>query len=185
MTIKSKTDGLTGKRYGRLVVGERIYGQREIFFQCKCDCGNTKKIRGISILRGTKSCGCLAAEKTRERQWRGYGKLSKTAFNKILESARKRDLEVKITIKDAWNLFVKQKGKCAISGVVIGFGVRTRDGIQTASLDRIDSKKEYTKDNIQWVHKNVQTMKWDFEQNNFINWCILVAKYNEGRNENR
>ncbi len=44
---------------------------------------------------------------------------------------------------------------------------------QTASLDRINSKKGYVKGNIQWVHKNVNFMKSSFSTTVFLN---LVAK---------
>lgn len=41
---------------------------------CVCDCGNEKSVVGQSLTRGdTKSCGCLAVQKTKERQ-RKYGK---------------------------------------------------------------------------------------------------------------
>jgi hypothetical protein len=45
----------------------------------------------------------------------------------------------------------------------------------TASLDRIDSSKSYNKNNIQWVHKDVNKMKWAFNQNHFIKFCKLIA----------
>lgn len=48
----------------------------------------------------------------------------------------------------------------------------------TASLDRIDSSKPYVKDNVQWVHKVVNNMKWDFDQNEFIEWCKIIASNN-------
>ena len=47
----------------------------------------------------------------------------------------------------------------------------------TASLDRIDSSKGYIQGNIQWVHKRINQMKWDSEENDFINWCKLVANH--------
>jgi hypothetical protein len=54
---------------------------------------------------------------------------------------------------------------------------------QTASLDRIDSTKGYIKGNIQWVHKDVNKMKWNWNQSNFINWCKLITNYyNEKEN---
>lgn len=37
---------LTGKRFGRLVVFERIDGRR---WSCRCDCGSTKPILGSSL----------------------------------------------------------------------------------------------------------------------------------------
>ena len=51
---------LTGQRFGRLVVKEYV-GKKKTgyFWLCKCDCGNSKAIRGTKLKSGgTKSCGC-------------------------------------------------------------------------------------------------------------------------------
>ena len=46
------------------------------------------------------------------------------------------------------------------------------------SVDRLDPKVGYTKDNIQWVHKKVNTMKWNIGQDQFIEWCKIIANNN-------
>jgi hypothetical protein len=43
-------------------------------------------------------------------------------------------------------------------------------------LDRIDSEKGYTLENIQWVHKTINQMKMNMKENDFIQFCIAVAK---------
>ena len=50
-------------------------------------------------------------------------------------------------------MFLKQNKKCALTGLDIWFGISTKEKThgkkeQTASLDRIDSSKGYTKDNV-------------------------------------
>jgi hypothetical protein len=50
---------------------------------------------------------------------------------------------------------------------------------QTASLDRIDNNKGYTKDNIQWLHKNINLMKHCFDQKYFIELCNLISEKNK------
>jgi hypothetical protein len=72
-------------------------------------------------------------------------------------------------------VFVKQQNKCAISGVLI---VLTPKSSRTASLDRIDSAKGYTTDNIQWVHKTINIIKWNLSCDQFIKWCKIVARNN-------
>ena len=47
-----------------------------------------------------------------------------------------------------------------------------------ASIDRIDSSKGYTEDNVQWVHKNVNNMKMQTSHQDFLNWCKLITEYN-------
>lgn len=68
-----KYDNLAGNRYGRLLVdseAKRYKGQ--IYYSCRCDCGNTKIIRANSLVRGaTRSCGCLAKEKSNKPNYKG------------------------------------------------------------------------------------------------------------------
>lgn len=57
---KPKKD-LTGQKFGRLIVlGFSHYIKAAAVWDCKCECGNTKKIRMRCLLSGdTKSCGCI------------------------------------------------------------------------------------------------------------------------------
>ena len=47
----------------------------------------------------------------------------------------------------------------------------------TASLDRKDSSLGYTLDNIQWVHRTVNKIKLDLQQDEFVEWCKRVAAH--------
>jgi hypothetical protein len=57
---------LSGKTFGRLYVigiGERRGKKKEIYWNCKCECGNELMVRGRDIRIGhTQSCGCLHKE---------------------------------------------------------------------------------------------------------------------------
>lgn len=55
---------LTGRRFGKLVVQEMIWGLREngtrTMARCLCDCGNEKIVPANQLtMRQTSSCGCL------------------------------------------------------------------------------------------------------------------------------
>jgi peroxiredoxin family protein len=60
--------------------------------------------------------------------------------------------------------------------------VNRKAGLGTASLDRKDSSKGYTKDNIQWIHKDLQKMKMDMPEDKFINWCNLIIENRKKNN---
>ena len=92
--------------------------------------------------------------------------------------ANKRKIPFNITMEDAWSQFEIQKGICAISKVPIRLvrSLRFDRNKQTASMDRIDSKKGYTKDNIQWVHKKINIMKNTTPQSEFVEWCKKVTE---------
>ena len=47
----------------------------------------------------------------------------------------------------------------------------------TQSLDRIDSTKGYTIDNVQWVHKYINLMKHQLTQQQFIDFCKKVVEH--------
>lgn len=62
---------LTGKRFTRLVVTAfvgRTPKYRKLVWVAVCDCGEEVVVKSQELLRGdTKSCGCLAAESTSQR----------------------------------------------------------------------------------------------------------------------
>ena len=167
-----KNDIVIGYRYGMLVVKDRVKGG----LLCLCDCGKEKILKSSRIrLKQVQSCGCLM-KKCGEKHhfFKGYEEISQSVFNKIRQKAIDRNLEFILTIEDLYNKFLEQKKICAISGISIKFKVNHKDE-QTASLDRIDSGKPYTIDNIQWVHKKVNTMKWNIPQDEFIEWCKIIT----------
>ncbi len=81
----SKVINLTGQRFGRLTVIKRFPNDKNnsATWLCKCDCGNTKIVRGIDLTRGmTKSCGCFRHEfRTQDFTGMRFGKL--TVLRKI------------------------------------------------------------------------------------------------------
>jgi hypothetical protein len=52
-----------------------------------------------------------------------------------------------------------------------------RVALGTASLDRIDSRKGYEPQNIQWVLKEVNLMKGAMPQGHFITLCNAVVSH--------
>ena len=76
--------------------------------------------------------------------------------------------------KDLLELWEKQKGKCAVTGIpfVLGSGPMRPD---KASLDRIDSKKGYHPNNVRIVLLFIQFAKNIWSDDVFSKWCKLVA----------
>lgn len=55
---------ITGNKYNRLTVLERVEGTTPATWRCICDCGNITFVRGQNLKSGAvKSCGCLLHEK--------------------------------------------------------------------------------------------------------------------------
>jgi hypothetical protein len=189
LTMAIRLD-LKNKRFGRLIVlkdsGKRNYGT--IVWECQCECGNFCFVTSSNLNYGTtSSCGCHKAELDKRsgiksRGWKGHEGISLSFFNAIKHNAKKRNIDFKITISYIWDLYLFQNKKCSISGVDIKFksNHRTPDG--TVSLDRIDSSKGYIKGNVQWIHKDLQKMKWEFEENKFYEWIKIIYQNKFGKN---
>ncbi len=108
--------------------------------------------------------------------WRGFGEISGAYWSNVRNGSRNRNLTLNITIEDAWEIFLSQNRKCALSGREIGFGDEVSN---TASLDRIDASIGYEPGNIQWVHKDLNYAKQSLNNSDFILLCKEVPEYNE------
>lgn len=133
----------TGNVYGKLTVvkrdRDRTYGktrERFVMWICRCECGNRVSVAAQSLREGrTKSCGCL----------RGNA----TAFHAFYLR-----MKMSAETKHEWDLtedFVKQvtSQNCIYCGKKPSQIYRHRKGIVFYNgLDRVDSDKEYTEDNV-------------------------------------
>ena len=97
----------------------------------------------------------------------------KNLISSAKRRCRKKGWDFSLTEKDILELFSKQQEKCAISGMIMtnicGEDKHTAKHPFNASLDRIDSKKRYTKDNVQLVCNWIQSAKSDYDETNFKN----------------
>lgn len=81
-------------------------------------------------------------------------------FREYLRRSNRRNHEVSINEKDIKNIWDKQKGICAYSGVLLKLTTPgPNDQIYTASLDRIDSSLGYVVGNIQFISVMMNHMK--------------------------
>jgi 5-methylcytosine-specific restriction endonuclease McrA len=53
---------LLNSKFGKLQPLKCFIKNNETYVLCRCDCGNTKTIRGMHLKNSTRSCGCLAKE---------------------------------------------------------------------------------------------------------------------------
>lgn len=71
----SKKIDLAGKRFGKLVVLETLYGymgRKRATYKCKCDCGNITYVKGASIYK-TSSCGCSYLDLRKDLTGKTFG----------------------------------------------------------------------------------------------------------------
>lgn len=169
---------LTGKQFGKLTALclDKPKGIHRTW-KCKCSCGEEIIVYQTHLIQGnTSSCGCTKI-KSINYGFTGCGDIHGTRFSDIKSKAIKRNIEFSITIEYIWNLFEKQNRKCALSGLSITFGKRSKE-YGTASLDRIDNSKGYVEGNVWWVHKDINKMKNVHSVEYFIELCKLISRNN-------
>lgn len=117
-------------------------------------------------------------------RYKGYKDLSGRYWSALKYNAKKRGIPFckDFTIKDAWDIFEKQNKKCALSKVDIHLYPAKKD-LNTASLDRIDSSIGYCINNVQWLHKDINTLKNTMSNSEVRKICKNI--YLEGLKDDR
>lgn len=144
---------LTGNVYGRLTVvcrdEDNLYsnGRRKVFWRCKCECGNTKRIASDNLKQGyAKSCGCLnleilkgRADKLRREypsEWESYRGMK----NRVKENPTYANLGM----WEEWENFQK---------FLNDMGPKPN---KTYTIDRKDTRLGYYPNNCRWASKSTQ-----------------------------
>jgi len=153
-----------------------IYNEKRhcTMLRCRCDCGRELYVNKYTLDDG-KSVSCRKCfGKTlygdKNPNFKGFKDIPSSIISRNKRQANRRGIPWELNIRELCALYCKQGKKCAMTKLPILFSDKT------ASLDRIDSTKGYTLDNVQWVHKNVNLMKNGFEIEYFTYFCKLVAK---------
>ena len=148
---------LVNQTFGRLTVIDFAYSKNgRSYWKCKCECGNEKDIFGKNLKRGTiRSCGCLRAERSRERMtthgstysrlyniWCSMKQRCETSKQeKFIRGYQNRGIKV----CEAWHDFAVFQ-KWALEN---GYNDKL-------SIDRVDNDKGYFPENCRWVDNQTQ-----------------------------
>lgn len=185
-----KVENLSGKNFGNWIVICRSPNKRgSHHFWCECSCGETQLVSKHNLLIG-KSVRCkkCSNKKSGKTRFKLYNSFPIGLWNRFIRGAKDRNIEFNITIEYAWSVYLKQNRKCAISGLELEFctsqSINKTTGRKTyfrhtISLDRIDSNKGYIEGNIQWLHKDINKMKLDHDQEYFISLCKKIVENNK------
>jgi len=165
---------LTGQKFGRLTVVERVDNANDghARWLCQCDCGKEKNINGRELRCGdTRSCGCLKKELMIQRniQKNIHGHSSNGIISKVYQvwsgiiqrcnnpnNKRYKDYGGRgIRVCEAWlkfENFIKDMGE-------------KPEGL---TLDRIDNNDDYCPENCRWATRKEQ------QRNTRINRLITI-----------
>jgi hypothetical protein len=174
-------------KFNKLTVLGTVVQNKRTCYQVQCDCGKVDLKRKDWVEQGrTKMCKPCSAKLTASKypppvNRTGCKGLSGTHYTALKAGAKRRNLLFEVSPEFLWQLYLQQHKLCALSGSEIILVPAIKDNnvdwnIVTASLDRIDSDKGYTKDNVQWVHKRVNFLKNDFTEEELLYWAKKIVE---------
>jgi hypothetical protein len=111
-----------------------------------------------------------------------------TRFKYHYRTIKSRFKQVEVTIQDLKEVWDNQNGICEFSGVKLilsSYSKIQKNPIYSASLDRIDSSKGYTKDNIRWVSRAINYMKNTMSDDMVWELCNLIKENLSKKGSNR
>lgn len=195
----SKVD--IGKKYGKLEVIRFLHRDRnrKKMWECKCECGGICSVRSNDLICGKqKSCGCelkksakknmkLANDAMRNYSKKfkeidlslGIGDIGRKELDYFKNNAVSRGLKYALSDEFLWELYLGQDKKCNLSGLNIWFENKYRKIPRTASLDRIDNSVGYVVGNVQWLHKDVNMLKFRWSQKDLLILCKLIYEHSD------
>lgn len=151
--IPNHYDDLTGKRFGRLEVLERIGTKNNSpYWKCKCDCGNYTNASSANLKSGNViSCGCHRIESaqthglSKTRIYRIYAGMKSRCYNEN-DTAYKNYGARGITICNEW-----------IDDFVSFYNWAVKNGYSDElSIDRINVNGNYEPNNCRWITQKMQ-----------------------------
>ena len=175
-------NNLVGQKFGKLSVLEDS-GQRtdlgQILWKCQCDCGHITYVIGTRLKSGhTTSCGCKAQRYFNRKQTSNKEK-EKSAITRIIgrykAKAKERNIKWMLSRDDFINISEKPCFYCVISSSMnlnINGYIYLYNGV-----DRVDSQKDYTPDNIVPCCKQCNIAKSDMSLTEFYQWLNRISNH--------
>ena len=151
---------LKDKRFGKLFVIKKVNKPEgsvvsEARWECSCDCGNVKIIKGSKLRSGeTKSCGCLRSELLSNRS-KTHG-MSKTRNYKVWSNMKNRCINVnnpRFNDYGGRGIAVCERWVNSFENFISDMG---EPPSAKHSIERINNSLGYSKENCIWVVDSVQ-----------------------------
>jgi len=176
--MSRKLIDITGQKFGRLTVIKRVNSVNDsTMYLCKCECGKEKIINGAHLRRGkTKSCGCLHKEADENRKLSTGLASMRALIRRYKNSAKRREIEYKLTEKQFRKITQQNCYYCGAKPNNISINDRCNGVYIYNGIDRINSKKGYTLNNVVPCCRVCNRAKSDLNLQEFKDWIEKVYK---------
>ena len=175
--MKKQTFIKPGDKLNRLTAVEFEYigPHHRRHFKFRCDCGREKIISAEAVISGnTKSCGCLSRETKAAKALPGHiGAMRQVILQDYKRAGKRR--KWMLTEDEFYHISQKNCFYCSIPPTNIRHGVSTSHDFIYNGLDRIDSSKEYTLDNVVACCKKCNIAKNDMSLSEFHDWVKRIS----------
>jgi hypothetical protein len=197
----NRGSNIIGKRFGRLIVirSDKLHrspsGEGRQYYLCKCDCGKEKVIRRQNLINKhlpTRSCGCLAIEKSQQRERLPHGEAS---FNNLyltyIWGARIRNHKFelskdqfrKITKEDCYYCGQKPSKEHSKKGTT-AIGKQFYGNYIYNGIDRVDNKVGYTINNTVPCCMECNFFKKALSKDKFLSRIKKIYEYQLSKGAN-
>lgn len=172
-----------------------IHGKRSKWVQVREDglifcnkCHTYKRAEEFDLCsdktyRNGRDSRCKACKKEqylkRKEQNRGKKDLNRPLLERwhgMKDRASRKNIPFNVSLEDLHNLWIAQKGLCAISNIPMTFIFNNGRTFTNVSVDQINPHLGYTKENIQLVCMAVNQMKSDMSLEELYMFCESILK---------
>lgn len=168
-----------GDKYGRLtaIKLDHIGEHNRSYFLFECDCGVKKVILGSQVKSGnTKSCGCLSREVKKSKLL----PQNKGVINQIIlgykHHAKRRGFTWNLSFDDVSSIIRKPCHYCGKRNSNKKITKNCKDGFLYNGIDRVNSLKNYTIDNVVPCCDYCNKAKGNKTKQEFLSWVKRIYK---------
>lgn len=149
---------LSGRRFGKLVVLSIVMdrpdaGRQTYFWNCQCDCGKTKQIRGAALVHNhTKSCGHCTHGLSRTVEYSVWFGMKRKCFNKNADDYPNfggRGIKMCRKWSDSFEVFLNDVGKRPS---------------KEHSFERLNKNGDFNKTNCHWSVVRIRGPRFSSEE---------------------
>ena len=163
------------KNFERSLSQHKYQSKKDRKSFCSASCGTTYHNLNNPKPRTDKAYDVATHSGNRHDQYTGFREFIRRINNRSKDNIK---FQCNLTLQDLKDVWDKQQGTCPYTGLILELPSTKpyTNKLAKASLDRIDSSKGYTKDNIQFLSPYINFMKSDLTQEEFHNLLFLIKE---------